>query len=51
MNILLTANNTPVFKWVVWALGELMNGIFNVLNVLGIPNVGLAIILFTIVIY
>lgn len=51
MNILLTANNTPVFKWVVWALGELMNGIFNVLNVLSIPNVGLAIILFTIVIY
>lgn len=51
MNILLTANNTPVFEWVVWALGELMNGIFNILSVLGIPNVGLAIIIFTIVIY
>lgn len=51
MNILLTANNTPVFKWVVWILGELMNGIFNMLDVLNIPNVGLAIIIFTIVIY
>lgn len=51
MNILVTANNTPIFKWVVWILGELMNGIFNVLDVLSIPNVGLAIIIFTIVIY
>lgn len=49
--ILLTENNTPIFKWVVWILGELMNGIFNLLGLLKIPNVGLAIILFTIVIY
>lgn len=28
-----------------------MNGIFHVLNLIGIPNIGLAIILFTIVIY
>ena len=32
-------------------LGLLMNGIFWVLDKIGIPNIGLAIILFTIVIY
>ncbi len=36
---------------VAWLLGHLMNGIFNVLNAIGIPNIGLAIIIFTIVIY
>lgn len=32
-------------------LGVLMNGIFSVLDLIGIPNIGLSIILFTIVIY
>ena len=32
-------------------LGYVMNGIFFVLNKIGIPNIGLAIIIFTIVIY
>ena len=32
-------------------LGVIMNAIYNFLEVVGIPNVGLAIILFTIVIY
>ena len=36
---------------VAWLLGHLMNGIFSVLNTIGIPNVGLSIIIFTIVIY
>ncbi len=36
---------------VAWLLGHLMNGIFNVLNAIGIPNIGLSIIIFTIVIY
>jgi YidC/Oxa1 family membrane protein insertase len=36
---------------VAWLLGHLMNGIFNVLNFIGIPNIGLSIIIFTIVIY
>lgn len=48
--ILLTQNSTPVFKYIVWILGKLMEGIFNVLDVIGIPNIGLAIILFTIII-
>ncbi len=36
---------------VAWLLGHLMNGIFNLLNSFGLPNIGLSIIIFTIVIY
>ena len=36
---------------VAFILGKIMNGIFNALNAIGIPNIGLAIIIFTIVIY
>lgn len=50
-DILLTQNNTPIFKYIVWLLGAIMNGIFEVLDLIGIPNIGLAIILFTIVMY
>lgn len=49
--ILLTQNSTPIIGQIAWLLGQLMNGIFNILDMIGIPNVGLAIILFTIVIY
>lgn len=38
----------PIAKWI---LGPILNGIFIFLNWLHIPNVGVAIILFTIVIY
>lgn len=38
----------PIAKWI---LGPILNGIFNFLNWLHLPNVGVAIILFTIVIY
>ncbi len=48
--ILLTQNSTPIFKYIVWVLGKLMEGIFTVIDAIGIPNIGLAIILFTIVI-
>lgn len=48
--ILLTQNSTPVFKYIVWILGKIMEGIFTVIDAIGIPNIGLAIILFTIVI-
>ena len=53
MNVyLLTKNSTPLFKYIVWALGYIMEGIFNFLDMItnGKPNVGLAIILFTIVV-
>ncbi|MBQ9438197.1 MAG: YidC/Oxa1 family membrane protein insertase [Lachnospiraceae bacterium] len=49
--ILLTANDFPVFKYVVWVLGKLIEIIFNLLDSLGLPNVGLSIVLFTLVIY
>ena len=52
MNYMLqTQNSTPIFKYVVLLLGQVMNIIFEFLDLIGIPNIGLAIILFTIVIY
>lgn len=48
--ILLTQNDTFIIRWVAKLLGFIMNGIFNAIDFLGIPNVGLAIILFTIVV-
>ena len=41
----------PIVKWIAVLLGYLMDGIFNLLNAVGFPNVGVAIIIFTIVIY
>lgn len=49
--ILLTQNSTPVIGQIAWLLGKIMNGIFFCIDKIGIPNVGVAIILFTIVIY
>lgn len=49
--VLLTQYQGKIVGPVAWVLGHLMNGIFNVLNAIGIPNIGLAIIIFTIVIY
>lgn len=49
--IVLTQNQTFIIGWVAKLLGMIMNGIFYVIDLIGIPNVGLAIILFTIVIY
>ena len=47
---LLTPNTTPIFKYIVWILGKIMEGIFYVLDKIGIPNIGLSIILFTIIV-
>ncbi len=49
--MLLTQNSTPIFKYIVQLLGLIMNVIFEFLSLIGIPNIGLSIILFTIVIY
>lgn len=51
MAIKLTKSSTPIIGWVAIVLGWIMNGIYFVINGIGIPNVGLAIILFTIIIY
>ena len=34
-----------------WLLGQVMNGIFNVLSAIGIENIGVCIIIFTIIVY
>ncbi|NCB93424.1 MAG: YidC/Oxa1 family membrane protein insertase [Clostridia bacterium] len=51
MNIVLTKVTTPVIGWICSVLGWIINAIYAVLEAIGIPNIGLAIILFTLVIY
>ncbi len=48
--VLLTQDGTFIIGQVAWILGIIMDVIFNTLDALGLPNVGLAIILFTIVV-
>ena len=49
--ILLTQYDGAILGPIAKVLGWIMNGIFWVLDQINIPNIGLAIILFTIVIY
>lgn len=49
--ILLTKSTTPIIGWIANLLGHIMEIIFNVLDFIGIPNIGLSIILFTIIVY
>ena len=51
MDILLSKSTWFIVKWVCEILGVVMNGIYIVLDKVGIPNIGLAIIFFTIIIY
>lgn len=51
MEILLTKSTMPLVKYFAHLLGWLMAGIFEVLDKVGIPNVGIAIILYTIIVY
>lgn len=48
--ILLTKDNTFIIGWVARLLGLIMEGIFTVVDFIGIPNIGLTIILFTVVV-
>lgn len=48
--VYLTQNDGLIIGNVAKLLGLIMNGIFNLIDLIGIPNVGLAIILFTIVV-
>lgn len=48
--ILLTKDDTFIIGWVARLLGLIMEGIFTIIDFIGIPNIGLAIILFTIVV-
>ena len=49
--ILLTQDDGALLGPISRLLGFIMEGIFNVLDAIGIPNIGLSIIIFTIVIY
>ncbi len=49
--IVLTQYDGFILGPIAKVLGYLMEGIFSVLDLIGIPNIGLSIILFTIVIY
>lgn len=52
MGVLATQATTPIIGQIAWLLGKLMSGIFSVLDsTLGIQNIGLCIIIFTIIIY
>ena len=51
MDIILSKSTWPIIGWVCEILGWLINGIYVLLEAVGIPNIGIAIILFTIVIY
>ena len=51
LGALLTPYGGKIVGPVALILGKIMNGIFNALNAIGIPNIGLSIIIFTIVIY
>lgn len=48
--IIMTPDSTFIIGQVAWVLGKIMEGIFNIIDIIGIPNIGLAIILFTIVV-
>ena len=50
-SVLLTQYQGSILGPVAKLLGIIMNGIFNILDSIGIPNIGLCIIIFTIVIY
>lgn len=49
--IILTQYNGKIIGPIAKLLGYLMNAIFEFLNMIKIPNIGLSIIIFTIVIY
>lgn len=51
MDLVLSKVTTPVFGWIVQLLGWVIDGVYVVIDTIGIPNVGLAIILYTVIVY
>lgn len=50
--VLLTQSSAPIIGQIAWLLGKLMDAIFNVMNnMFGVQNIGLCIIIFTVIIY
>ncbi|MCF0122301.1 MAG: membrane protein insertase YidC [Lachnospiraceae bacterium] len=51
MEILLSKSTIPIIGWIAQLLGWIMNGIYIILNAIGILNIGLAIIFYTIIVH
>ena len=51
MGIVLTQSKTFMMGSIAKLLGFIMNGIFNALSYIGIENIGLSIIIFTVIVY
>lgn len=51
MELFLSKSSMPILRYVALLLGWLMNGIYEVQCKIGLPNVGLAIVMFTIIVY
>lgn len=51
MDIFLTKSTMPIIGWIADILGYVISGIYWCLEQIGIPNIGIAIILFTFVMY
>lgn len=49
--ILMSKVTTPIIGWITQLMGWIMEGIYFLLDSINIPNIGLAIILYTIIIY
>ncbi len=49
--MVLTKVTTPVIGWVASILGWIINAVYEFLDFVGFPNIGFAIILFTIIVY
>ena len=49
--ILATKSSTPIIGQLATVMGWIMDGIYRLLNIFGIQNIGICIILFTIIIY
>lgn len=44
-------NDWPIISQISWLLGQVMNAIYNVMSAIGIDNIGVCIIIFTVIVY
>lgn len=51
MNVILTKSTIPIIGWICNLFGFIINGIYAGLEAIGIPNIGLAIIFYTILVW
>ena len=47
----MTKSTTPIIGWICDLFGFIINGIYTGLEAIGIPNIGLAIIFYTILVW